>query len=96
MSGPDQMQVRVRKASEEDYREWQRTARDGEYLATHYEELLAQYPDSWIAILNEHVVGVAPQLEQLLADLRSRGVPVGPALIRHLTASDDILILHNS
>ncbi len=30
--------------------------RDSEWLAAHLSELTAQYPDSWVAVLNEQVV----------------------------------------
>ena len=78
---------------EERRAELQRFQQDTDYLRTHWEELLQQYPEQWVAILNREVVGVAPNFDQLLTDLQTTGVPIGRARIEHLTRDEDLLVL---
>ena len=67
--------------------------RDIDYYEEHREELLRQYPDDWIAILNQKVVRVGSDLDALLDGLRRQGVPPQHALIKRMTREEDILIL---
>jgi hypothetical protein len=85
---------RVRKkATEEDLAQLQRFHRDVEYYNAHYDELLAQYPEMWISIYNEAVVGAAPDLRDLLRIRMARGVPPGQGLVKYLTRERRILVL---
>ncbi|GEM_PF-1130081 len=70
----------------------QRFQRDIDYYKAHYDELLEQYAEQWVAIFQEKVLGASPDLEALLNDLKQRGFPVGSVLIEYLTRKDDILI----
>lgn len=74
-------------------RELERFRRDTAYYERHREELLEQYPEQWVAIFKEQVVGAAPEFDQLLDRLQGRGIPVGQALVEHLTRKDELLIL---
>ncbi|MBI2323141.1 MAG: hypothetical protein HYU88_13860 [Chloroflexi bacterium] len=67
--------------------------RDTAYLQQHREKLLELYPEQWVAIFDEQVVGVAPEFDHLLDSLQARGVPVGQVLIEHLTRKEGLLIL---
>ena len=67
--------------------------REIEYYEAHQDELLQQYPEKWVAIFHQTVAGANPDFEQLLTELDERGVPSEHALIRHVTAKDDLLIL---
>ncbi len=78
---------------DEQYAELQRFHRDTEYLESHWDELLETYPEQWVAIFNREVVAVAPDFDQLLADLKRKDVPIGKARIEHLTSEEDLLIL---
>jgi hypothetical protein len=80
-------------ATEEDLAELKRFERDSDYLEAHYDELLDRYPEQWVAILDEKVVGTASELRQLLDELQGRDVPLERVLVEHLTRNDDILIL---
>jgi hypothetical protein len=73
--------------------ELQRFKRDTQYYEAHREELLTQYPEQWIAVFNQQVVGAAPDFEQLLAVLEQSGIPVERTLIEHVTRKDELLIL---
>jgi len=73
--------------------ELQRFKQDIEYYDAHQKELLARYPEEYVAIFDQAVVGAAPKLENLLADLAERGVPAAQALVRHVTHKEETLIL---
>lgn len=70
-----------------------RFKKDTAYLDAHYEELLEQYPEQWVAIYNQQVVGTGPDFEQLLKNLKAQGFPVGQLLVEHLTRQEEVLIL---
>ncbi len=68
-------------------------ARDVAYYEAHYSELLAQYADQWIAILNCKVVGASEDAFELMAQLEADGVPANQVLRRHMTREPELLIL---
>ena len=71
----------------------ERHSRDVDYYETHYQELLALYPDQWIAILDQKVVAVSNDAFELSAQLKKRGVPPNRVLRRHMTQESELLIL---
>ena len=73
--------------------ELQRFKRDTRYYEAHREALLTQYPEQWVAVFNQQVVGAAPDFEQLLAMLEQSGIPVERTLIEHVTHKEELLIL---
>ena len=73
--------------------ELQRFKRDTQYYEAHREELLTKYPEQWVAVFNQQVVGAAPDFEQLLAMLEQNGIPVERTLIEHMTRKEELLIL---
>ena len=70
-----------------------RFQQDVDYFESRYEELLQQFPEQWVAILNRTVVGNDTNLDRLLSRLDSEGIPIEKALIEHVTAEEDVLIL---
>ena len=42
----------------------------------HYKELKSLYPDQWVGVYNQEVVGANEDAELLLTDLSSRNVPI--------------------
>ena len=75
--------------------ELQRFKRDTQYYEAHREELLTQYPDQWVAVFDQQVVGAAPDFEQLLAMLEQSSIPAEPVLIEHVTRKEELLILQS-
>ena len=73
--------------------ELKRFSRDTAYYEGHHEELLQKYPEQWVAIFNEKVVGASPDYEQLLTDLLGKHVPIEHALFKHLTREEELWIL---
>lgn len=69
--------------------------RDVAYYEAHYHELLGRYPDQWIAILDQEVVGAADDAFRLVAQLKAKGIPASEVLRRHMGAGSELLILAN-
>ena len=67
--------------------------RDVEYYEAHYAELLAQYSDQWIAILDRKVVGASDDAFKLMAQVEADGVPSNRVLRRHMTKDAELVIL---
>ncbi len=67
--------------------------RDVDYYEAHYQDLLAQYPDQWIAIMDQEVVGAADDAFKLVAELKARGIPANEVLRRHMGTGSELLIL---
>ncbi len=78
---------------QEQIKELQRFKKDTAYFEKHRDELLGKYPEQWVAIFNEKVAGASVDLEQLLTDLEQHAVPIEKALIEHVSAKDELLIL---
>ena len=66
---------------------------DALFFDEHREELLQQYPEHWVAIYDQQVVGAANRLPQLLKELEERGLPQGDAFIERLSAKEDSFAL---
>ena len=75
--------------------ELQRFKQDTQYYEAHREDLLKQYPEQWVAIFNQQVVGAAPDFDQLLITLEQSGIPAERALIEHVTRREELLILRS-
>ena len=70
-----------------------RFQRDIDYYESHCEELLQQYPEKWIAIYKQCVVGGDDDLDRLLQRLKQEGIPIEKALIEQVTAEEEILLI---
>ena len=70
-----------------------RHSRDIEFYEAHYQELLARYPDQWIAIMHQEVVGVADDAFELVAELKAGDIPADRVLRRHMGRGSGLLIL---
>jgi hypothetical protein len=63
--------------------------RDTEWYRAHRDELLARYPDQWIAIYGEEVVGAAEDAEELIAELQERWIPIGHTFFANPTGEEE-------
>jgi Family of unknown function (DUF5678) len=73
--------------------ELRRFRNDALYYEAHREELLQKYPEQWIAVLNEEIVGADADFDGLLQQLDKKGVPAERVFIEHATRKDELLIL---
>jgi len=74
----------------EDLRQFRR---DNEYYEAHYEGFVKSYPDQWVAIFDQQVVGAGPDPDRLIHDLKEKGVPIGMVVVKYLTTKDEVWIL---
>ena len=63
------------------------------YLDTHHEELTRQFPDEWIALHRDQVVGHALDLNDLSRALTRSGVDRRGLVFHFMTTSDRTLLL---
>lgn len=68
--------------------ELDRFHKDGLWFSEHYDELIEQYPDQWVAIFNKKVVGASPDPDQLFADLKTKGVPINHAFFKFMSTEE--------
>lgn len=66
---------------------------DALYFDHHREELLAQYPDRWVAIYDQQVVGAAKDLKRLIKQVQRKGLSPGQVYRGHLSTKEELLIL---
>lgn len=67
--------------------------KDTRYFEAHQEELLRRYPEQWVAILDQKVLGAGPDFEQLLENLKQSGVPLEQVLFKRLTEKEELWVL---
>ena len=58
---------------------------DGQFFDKHYDELLKEYPEHWIAIFHKEVVGTDTDFDRLLDDLKFKGYPLNRMVIDRVT-----------
>ena len=63
------------------------------YYEANYEELLEQYPEKWVAIYNQQVVGAASDARELLIRLKQEDFPLRKVMVKHLTRKMEVFIL---
>ena len=80
-------------SNEETHGQLQRFHGDTEYFGAHYQELLDQYPEQWVAVYNQAVVGSNTDFDTLLDDLEEKAVPLESVLIEHLSREEETWIL---
>jgi hypothetical protein len=73
--------------------ELERFKKDTAYYEAHHEELLKKYPEQWVAILNQQVVGISPEYEPLLTQVEKNGLPIERTLFKHLSQKEENWIL---
>lgn len=74
-------------------RELERFTQDMLYVDQHRRELLERYPERWVAVYNQQVVGVAKDPKRLVRQLERKGIPSGQVFREYLTEQEDVLIL---
>ena len=55
----------------------ERFTADAMWFDSHYDELLAKYPNQWVGVYHKKVVGASPNGEGLIVKLSNDGMPVG-------------------
>jgi hypothetical protein len=73
--------------------ELERHRRDAEYFQQHRQELLARYPEHWVAIYDQQVVGAAKDHKRLVRQLERKGISPGRVFRHYVTDKEELLIL---
>jgi hypothetical protein len=79
---------------EEDIAELQSMNKDSMFFRQNYEELLSQHPEQWVGIFNQEVVGVSADMDELLQELKRRGIPLDQVLFEYMTEEEPHLVVH--
>jgi len=67
--------------------------KDHNWLSEYHAELLEKYPDQWVAVFKEKIVGAGPDLNQIIEDLRGQGIDTGRVAISLIETNPRPLIL---
>ena len=51
------------------------------WFQSHRKELVAQYPDHWVAVYRKGVVGAAEDIEDLMTHLKANNLPIGSTYV---------------
>ncbi len=66
---------------------------DRHFLETHQSKWLGQYPDMFVAVYREQLVGAAPTAAELAKQLAAKGVPAGRSYWRFLSSNPIDLVV---
>jgi len=70
-----------------------RFGRDAEYFDQHRQEFLQRYPEQWVAVYHQQVVGADEDPKRLVEQLERKGIPPGLVFRDYVTDKEDLLIL---
>ncbi len=74
-------------------RDLERFSRDGEYVQRHRAELLSQYPDMWIGVYEQKLVGAATTIGELIRQIEDKGLAPGYVYRQYLATKEEDLIV---
>ena len=81
------------KALEESMARSDKRRKDMKFYETHRKEFLAKYPDQWVGIENEKLMGVADSFDELLEMFRAKGIPTNYMFVEHISTKPRILVV---
>ena len=67
--------------------------RAGRYLVKHFDELVEEHPDEWVALQDNKVMACSKSRTGLRRKLSARGIPIQTAYVKFLTKKKRVLIL---
>jgi hypothetical protein len=73
--------------------EMEQYERDRRFLEAHLPEWIERYPDYWVAVFQEELVGVSESVTQLLQILDEKGIPRARATLKFLTTKSKPMLL---
>ena len=89
----DNMMIKTGPQSPEQIAALKQFHEDVIWFMTHRRELVTKYPDHWVAVYLEEVVGADEDLEALLAHLKSTHVPPGSAHVGFAATKPKVWII---
>ena len=82
--------------SKEVMRNFQEFARSAALLSSSQPRLIEKYPSQWIGVYKENVEANAEGLDELIEELKEKGIPLGDTIIRFISEERQPLILGRS
>lgn len=73
---------------EEDLAALKSMNKDSAFFRQNYEELLNQHPEQWVGIFNQKVSGVSADMDELIHELKRKGVPLDQVLFEYLAEEE--------
>lgn len=73
----------------------ERFTADAKWFDSHYDDLLAKYPDHWVGVYHKKVVGASTDGEALIVKLSNDGMPVGRIYFDFLDSKQTIWAFAN-
>ena len=70
-----------------------KTTANARYLRLNHKQLLRKYPDQWVAIAGDRVVGHGPDLVKLTKSLSRDGFTAADVMTHFLSKSQQVFIL---
>ena len=67
--------------------------RNVEFFEANYDEFLKKYPNQWIAILAQEVIGAASNPNDLIQSLKAKGVETQNVLLEEIEPDPPLLLL---
>ena len=94
--GEDIMTVQLRKTelSEERKANLERYHKDAVWFGAHVQELFEKYPDHWVGVHQEQVVGASRDLDELLRSIKASGFPPGMVFLDFLSSDSAPWVLN--
>lgn len=65
--------------------------KDVEFFNKNSQELMKQYHEHWIGILGQKVVGAAPDIFDLIAQLKEKGIAQDVVLWQHMSKEETLM-----
>ena len=81
------------RESKEVIRNLQEFARSAALLSSRQPRLIEEYPSRWIGVYRENVEASAEGLDELIEELKEKGIPLGDTIIRFISEERQTLIL---
>lgn len=78
--------------TDEDQRKDAEHRKDVQWFNKHSGELMRQYPEQWIAVLGQKVVGAAPDVYDLIDHLKEKGIAQDVILWEQMTETETRLM----
>ena len=69
--------------------------KDFKFFRDNYDALLAQYPDQWIAVRWQRVVGAAPNYFEMESQLKEQGIAHNETICEFMAEDRNYLIASN-
>ena len=89
----DNMMIKTGPQSPEQIAALEQFHEDVIWFMTHRKELATKYPDQWVAVYLEEVVGASEDIYDLMAHLKANNVPIGSTYVDFAATKPKVWII---